>query len=361
MNLALESLNEFSSLGVHGLVHGIEPTMPRHFLLSTAQLQPRLGGYRSEIQEVAQNIDLGGPAAHRNPEVFAQIALLARDASEGRDPIAALELLEVQLGLLHIDDAQHLGDRIVRLTHVDGSIRSRRSGSCDRIDGEIIASIDSFPGRVLLPWTGLYRDLVPSNLYPDHGEPYDRSALISKVSGAAQLVQEYAPDVASDLCRVVQLVVLVPNLHDSRQWSYNLRLGYFGAIFINACTANRFGIAEALIHEYLHQRLWQWWTYEAPEGLPGGDAILRSPITNRDKPAIVMLQALIIYVTAHRFYTDATRSASFTDAELNWGLARRRELAVGIPQLAETLRQHVVPGTTAAAMIDHAVERFAPE
>ena len=74
MNLALESLEEFSDLGFDGLVRDQGPRMPQHFLLSTGQLQPALHRRSSEIEEIATAL-AEDATAWKNPEVYAQIRL----------------------------------------------------------------------------------------------------------------------------------------------------------------------------------------------------------------------------------------------------------------------------------------------
>lgn len=360
MNLALECLGEFSDLGFKGLVARVEPTMPRHFLLSTAELQPSLGSRRTEIAEIAEAMDNGSDLpASRNPEVYAQIALLAQAAGRGGDPSSVLELLRVQLGLVEFADAR-LRDGIFRLVHVDGTIRARRSSHVERLEDEIVESVAGLPARVLLPYRRLYQDLVSPELYRDDVGRYDRAGLGAKVSAAVDLLERYSPEIAADLRDVIRTVVLVPDLRDARQWSYNLRLAYFGAVFVNAFAVERHGMAEALMHEYFHQRLWQWWTYERPSGLPPESVLIRSPITNREKPAIVMLQALLIYVSAQRLYADvASGDESLTPEERRWVEQRASSLSAAIPDLHRALVEHVPDETTGALIIDRAMELFA--
>lgn len=361
MNLALECLERFSLLGFEGLVGRVERTMPQHFLRSTAKLQPSLGAHRAEIEEIAAAMENEADCATwRNPEVYAQIALLAQAVGQGRDPSPVLELLRVQIGMLCLSDARHLTDGPIRLLHVDGSIHVCHNGKINQVDDEVVASISGLAAKILLPHRGLYRDLLGPTLYPDQVLPFDRAELTEKLCKGVHLVEQYSPNIASDLECVIQTVVLIPDLNDSRQWSYNLRLGYFGAIFINGFAVGRHGLAEALIHEYFHQRLWQWWTFEPPGGLLPNSMLVRSPVTNRDKPAGVMLQALLIYISVHQFYADvAAFDDRLTPQEQNWIEERTSKLSAAIPQLSEVLREHVPKKTTVALILDLAMERFA--
>jgi HEXXH motif-containing protein len=360
VNLALDCLERFSDLGSEGLIERIEPGMPRHFLLSTAELQPNLEPCRDEIREIADALErrVGRPA-WQNPEVFAQIALLAQAAARGRDPSPVLELLRVQLELIPVSDAPNLADGPIRLMQVDGSIRVRRGDRVERLDDGIVASVENLPARVALPYEGLYRDLVPSELYRDDVQSYDARELTERLSQGADLLRRHAPEILSDLCAVIRTVVLVPDLHDARQWSYNLRLGYFGAIFVNVFPLGRHAIAEALMHEYIHQRLWEWWTYEPPDGLPADTVSIRSPVTDREKPALVMLQALLIYASAHRFYVSASHDDTLSSEERDAVEQRMSRLSTAVPELAETLRAHIADDTRAARIVDRASDAFA--
>jgi len=359
MNLALECLERFSDFGYEGLVTGIEPTMAGHFLLSTAELQPSLGPRRTEIAEIAEATNNGSdPPAWQNPEVFAQIALLAQAAARKDDPSAVLELLRVQLGLIEFADAR-LGDGIFRLVHVDGSIRACRGGRVERLEDQIVEAVAGVPARVLLPHKGLFDGLVSADLYRADSDPYDRADFCKKVLAAVDLLDSYSPEIAADFRNVIRTIVLVPDLHDSRQWSYNLRLAYFGAVFVNAFAIGRHAMAEALMHEYFHQRLWQWWTYDRPSGLPPEDLLIRSPVTNREKPAIVMLQALLIYLSAQRLYADFLSDEALTLDEQQWVEQRASNLSAAIPDLHQALVEHIPQETTSALMIDYAMERFA--
>ncbi|HEY5837571.1 MAG TPA: hypothetical protein VIT19_00965, partial [Pyrinomonadaceae bacterium] len=164
----------------------------------------------------------------------------------------------------------------------------------------------------------------------------------------------YSSELVCDLKRVIQTIVLVPNIGDQERWSYNLRLAYFGAIFINPFVVGCAGIAEALIHEYYHQRFWQWWAYDPPDGLPAEDQLITSPVTQRPKPARVMLQAFVIYTAVHAFYETQLANHSARDHQTSKWIGDRTELlARAIVQLHERLREVVPEDTRAGAMLDH--------
>jgi HEXXH motif-containing protein len=357
MNLALESLERFSDLGFDGLARDRGPGMPRHFLLSTGQLQPALRSRRVEIEALADAL-ADDTDAWRNPEVYAQIALLAQAAAGGLDPDPPLELLRVHAGLVAPSTIAR-SDGPVRLTEVDGSIRMFADDAITLVQDEVVASVPDLDAKVLLPYPGLYSDLVEPRLYPDARASRAHAELLGDVGCAVELLGRHAPDVLADLREVIRLVVLTPDLRDERQWSYNLRLAYFGAIFVNAHEVGRYGVAEALLHEYFHQRLWQWWTYEPPEGLPPDGVTIRSPVTDREKPATVMLQALLIYVAAHHFYGECW-SAGVGEGSSPWVERRLASLERAIPQLHTSLRDVVAPKSRAALILEHAAESFTP-
>jgi hypothetical protein len=351
MNLVADCLREFGDVGLADLRERVEPELPRKLLLEAADTTP----WRHEARELAERMGPPAPhAPHRNPEVYGQIALLAH----AFDPELTLDLLRVQLGLARAETLERLPPAPLRLVHVDGSIREGDPGGLRRIEDEVVARVEGVPFPVLMPRTGLFRDLVPSNLYLD-APPPDRGELLAKVEAAAPLIREHSEALWDDVVAAVRCLVLVPPLDDAKQWSYNLRLSYFGAIFVDAFAVGAHGVAEAIVHEYFHQRLWQWWDHEPPSGLPPEDRVVVSPVTGRPKPARVMLQALLIYAAAQRLNADlAARERGASEAESAWSERRSAELGRALPGLRDVLLDCLDEDTTAGRIVEHLGSRL---
>lgn len=357
VDLFAECLRQFSELELDYLRTEIEPKMPAHFLHSTLRLNQPLQKYEKKIEETVAWLSEpnGKHQPWRNPEVYCQIALLAQTASNGNSS-KTMDALRVHSGLID-PEAADLADGIWRLAHLNGTIYLVEGGERRDLSGHIVARIDSFPGLVFLPFPGLFADLIEPSLYPSTTDPFDRSELLATLGAALDLLADYSPELISDLKRVIQTIVLVPNIGNEQRWSYNLRLAYFGAIFINPFVVGREGIAEALIHEYYHQRFWQWWAYDPPDGLPREDLLINSPVTQRAKPARVMLQAFVIYTAVHMFYVDRMINNPSPDPHsAKWSADRIELLAPAIVELHKSLRGAIPKNTRAGAMLDYVWE-----
>jgi hypothetical protein len=333
--------------------------MPRHFLISTLDLQPRLAKHRKEVEEITGALTPVPGGVHTNPEVFAQIAHLSERARAGGQLEARLEALRLQAGMLAPDVAD-LEDGPYRLQHVDGFCYRVEQGRLTPLPGSVVAEIDGYPGRVLLPFSGLFSDLLDPSLYPPAESLYDREGLLAKLAYAFSLLVQAVPGLEEDLWAVVRTTVLTPSLEDGQRWSYNLRLAYFGGVFLDPFIVGPHGIAESILHEYCHQRLWQWWAYEPPSGLPPPSATVRSSVTGREKPAAVMVHALVIYVAAHSFYRVRLNQGAWAEEdEMRWVEARENHLRHSIPLLYQALCTQVAPETTIRRLLDHAMAVFA--
>lgn len=357
MNLAKACIREFSKFGPDQLFGPIEARMPQHFLLSTLELQASLRPAAEPIQEIADLLAApNGSEPWRNPEVYWQITRLARGGEAAADPQPILESLRTQAGITRLAEAD-LADGLHRLVCTEGGVYRVRDGVKTEVE-DVVMEADGFRGHVLLPYDGLFADMLENRLYPSFASEGPWSEIRGRLTQAVDLVAAYSTELFDDIQEVVRLLVLTPDLEDAQRWSYNLRMAYFGAIFINPYAIGVFGIAESLIHEYCHQRLWQWWAYDPPAGLPATDLEVHSPVTGRMKPFEVMIHALVVYVLANDFYTWALESERGPGEERDWICRRQKHLAQGIPCLHRTLLEQVETGTTLQAMLDYLLERF---
>jgi hypothetical protein len=194
-------------------------------------------------------------------------------------------------------------------------------------------------------------------LYPRLTSDYDANHLLELATRAASIFTNCCTQMSADFMKVIRHIILTPDIGNSDRWSYNCRLLYFGAIFINPFRVNPYGMVESFIHEYFHQRLWQWWAHEEIEGLPTDDVMVRSPITGNLRSAAVMLQALIIYISVLHFYHQQLDAKRDDPAQLTELLASRAsKLQRGILLLYEELRKVVPQKTTAYSLMDFAMK-----
>jgi HEXXH motif-containing protein len=211
--------------------------------------------------------------------------------------------------------------------------------------------------RVYFPRPGLFRDLLGADLYPDVPAARADADLVRDVEDALALVRAYDERLHDEVRRCFSVLVLTTDFGTVRS-SFNLRLRYLGGLFLNPFHETPLGLAEGLVHEYYHQRLWHWWWEEPLDGLPGEDVQVTSPLTGRRRPVPVMTHALLIYVAlqsmhatlARRLEADVARAAE----------ARSERLAAAIGPLGDALRQAVPAGTRASSFLE-LLGRLRPE
>jgi HEXXH motif-containing protein len=172
-------------------------------------------------------------------------------------------------------------------------------------------------------------------------------------------MEKYSPEILEDFHNTVRNIVLIPDAGSSKNTSYTCRLSYFGGIFVNPFGIDAYQLVESLIHEYYHQRLWQWWSYEDIDGLPPFEVCITSPMTGLSRPVSVMLQAFAIYISVLHFYCHAHNNFPPTTASILESLNKRVEhIRQGIPPLYERLKGSINSTTIASSMIDFLFDEF---
>ena len=94
---------------------------------------------------------------------------------------------------------------------------------------------------------------------------------------------------------------------------FSCRTRYYGGIFINPEYENGHWLAETIIHEHLHLKLWLWWTFEPVAAQAALEVEIDSPVTGRRRQVGAMLQAYLIYAQCIEFYAWAVRDGGFGD------------------------------------------------
>jgi HEXXH motif-containing protein len=312
-----------------------------------------MGVYSDDHVDHAQ-----GPLPYRNPDIFpSMIALIISDDSTHIE--RHLGNLRLHLAARDAREVEGLDDGYYRLVHSHGSLLRVREGNKRDVHKELTFRTEGSRPIVYLPADELFNDLVDTTLYPRVSEQPDAPALASLVANAMSMLRQYSPEVWADFQQVISSIVLTPDFGHPDRWSYSYRLNYFGGIFINPFRVNVYGMVESLIHEYYHQRLWQWWAYEDLPGMPPEDVTVISPVTGNRRSVQVMAHALLIYISALHFYAHQLQQPTAQEAqEREWLTRRALLLHEGIPQLYESLRTTSPPRTAALVFLDSLMEQF---
>jgi hypothetical protein len=277
-----------------------------------------------------------------------------------------LRRLEIQLGLRPIGDLRALPPATYRVLPVTGSAWKWDGEDLGRVAGAFTA-IPQCPAIVYPPRAHLFQDVLPAERYPLPADPdLDEARLLRQLGAACDLLARLDPELWQDFRDLITTIVLVPSgapsvtapfdaLHQT--FSYNLRLRYFGGIFVSATHLDTFAVVEALAHEYLHQRLWHWWELEHPDGLPSPHTTIVSPVTGVVRPAYVMVQGLMIYAAVFGLHRAALTGGVSTPAT-GWLRARVSQLEETIPRLLDALTPVVAPASTVDRLVDVAARHF---
>lgn len=191
---------------------------------------------------------------------------------------------------------------------------------------------------IIKPINGLFLDIIPRELYPNFKNIYNASERQYHIDDSFKLIKNYSESIFNDSLNCINKIFLTPSLGKGQRLSYNLRLSYLGAIFIDFLRTNKYSFAESYIHEYYHQRIWLWWYFEKPFEIPDDNYKIISPITGLPKSISVMIHALIIYISICDFYKYIEKNEAFDDPkELNFVKEKINCLEKGIPKLFVSL------------------------
>src|SRR5690606_23783957 len=220
----------------------------------------------------------------------------------------------------------------------------------------------------------LFADLPMPPVYAQSDRPGDLGLALHRHRRARPLLQLACdPAVALDLDRILRVVALLPPpppsvdptpLPPQACWSFNLRLRFPGAVFLNPFTVGAPGLAEGLLHEYLHQRMWLWWELCPPTGLPDWQRSIHSPMSGQTRPLVTMLQAAVIFRCVHHMHRAllvprVARGALDPDARA-FCRARVERRAATRPGLARRLAAYVAEGSEAWALVQRACADLPP-
>ncbi len=370
MSLLLEAIDTFSRTPSDQLAERV-PDLPLLLLDRSLQINPLLEKRQDAIIALRRHIEEHNIAAGlwRNPEIYFPIFSLSDLAPDLDRVDQLLRLLRVHLGLDPLADAD-VPDGFYRLADLDGTLVCRRGESIQPYEGEWCLPSETGHPRVYLAVPGLFsdilRDFVPPRGYSRSNAPPDPRLATERYRQAYALMMAYDRELAAEFCRIVTTVALLPPLAEPSEpddpalrWSYNLRFRYYGGIFVNPYLVDAFGLAEGMIHEYIHQRVWLWWMVDHPSGIPPVDSKILSPVTGAVRAGHVMFQALLVYTAALDFYRCMEDRTDAGPGISEWARRRMALLESALPVLAERLLK-VIPlprSSTLGRLVDWSMAR----
>lgn len=172
---------------------------------------------------------------------------------------------------------------------------------------------------IILPLKNIFSGFISSNIYPETFKTnYKITGLTKRIEKSINLIYAYSTTLKNDFFKTINYIFLTPDFNNKVRFSYNLRTGYFGAIFINEYVTNKISFAESLIHEFIHQHLWLQWAYEFPDLSKLEKIEIISPFTNRLKSITVMAHAYIIYNVIHDFHKFILSNCNLSKSEVSY-------------------------------------------
>ena len=368
MSLLVEAIDTFSQTSSDALADRVIE-LPVYLLDRSLKLNPLLESRQDAILDLRRHIEQHNVAAAlwRDPEIYYPIFSLS-DLARDLDRVdQLLDVLRVHLGLSSVG-AAGLPDGFYRLAHQDGTLVYRQGDSVRPVDAAWRLPEEEGRPRVYLGLTGLFSDIlagiVPPDVYMGSSVEADLLAAAQHYQQAYALMATYDHQLAIDFCRIVNTVVLLPPVADpldpdnpAMRWSFNLRFRYYGGVFVNPHLVDPFGLAEGLIHEYIHQRTWLWWMLDPPTGIPPVGSKVRSPVTGAVKDGTVMFQALLVYVNALDFYRRIEEQQDSVLAFSDWAKGRKAKLESALPALAENVLNVIPRDSTLGQLVNWSMAR----
>lgn len=126
---------------------------------------------------------------------------------------------------------------------------------------------------------------------------------ISVIEKALDLLHEKLnPPIAKLFGDIVHYLLISTEISNGKRHSFNLRLAYPGAIFLDPARRPALLVAEDILHEWIHQILWLAWElkHRAFSSAEWNCSVI-SPLTGNRRALPVLSQALVIYHAAAHF------------------------------------------------------------
>jgi len=343
--------------------------MPAHLFRRAVAMNPLVATDAARAHRIGEALAVANRTrdAWRDPEIYYPLFTLVDVAADAHKTEALLIRLEIQVGLRPVSDLALLADAYYRLTAVNGHTYRVDDRRVRELPQEPLARIEHWPGLVYLPTRRLFADILPAE--HDHWTviPSTDRTPVQRLAAGLMVLRRIEPELVADAADLISVIGLMPDEDASRKpadamhlrWCFNLRLRYFGGLFLNLYPVDVYGAVEGIVHEYYHQRLWQWWEVELPSGTPDQGLTVVSPVTGMERQAIVMIQALVIYVGIHAVFRaiNVARDGG-EDGSSAWLETRIAHIGRHVPVLYETLRHVVEARTIVAKLLDATMDRF---
>lgn len=272
-----------------------------------------------------------------DPELYPHLMSLLGTRESRGDARTHIWALQGHLGLRDVD-REMFSHRYFRRHGTVPGVYELDAGEIRPVANAMLMHEPGLP-IVYRPVPHLFDDVVGAGIaYEGKALPRSGQEMISAVRSAIDLVWRYDADLHQGVTSAVGVIALTGDWHPGNRTSYSMGKTYTGGVFSSLCTDSPALLAESLIHEYYHQRIWQWWQIEAPSDLPSIDMTMISTVSGHERPVPVMMHALLIYVSLVDFYRWAETACS---DESHWIRHRWQTLKVGATTLRKALRDRL--------------------
>lgn len=280
---------------------------------------------------------------HKNPELYSSLNEYI-NCSVAKSKDDALYKLGLQLGFhKYTDFTRH---DLLRLYHFQKKMYVSKEviELSEKNSLQLKDSFSSESATIILPLKNIFSGFISSTIYPENFKTnYKIAALTKRIEKSINLIYAYSTTLSSDFFRIINYIFLTPNFNNKVRFSYNLRTGYLGAIFINEYVTNKISFAESLIHEFIHQRLWLQWAYEFSDLNRLEKIEILSPFTNRLKSITVMMHAYIIYNVIHDFHKFILSNCNPGKSEVSYLKINIENSKNNLPVLNSRLLEKIPP------------------
>jgi hypothetical protein len=245
------------------------------------------------------------PELTHDPEVALCLHSLMRSVGNPKLERHFLHVLAVQLDILSIDTLNETPVTTVRRFR-DGIILTRRDATEElRITThplDINNNSTTASGIIFRQiHSDEFADIDLGDIWDENESPFDGK--LNSVLLATKILHKSLDDLSKELFQcVISYILISSELSTGKRHSFNLRLAYPGAIFIDPARRPELLVAEDVLHEFIHQVLWTSWAlnYKSFGDREWGEMI-ESPFTGNLRPLPVLAQALFIYNAAALF------------------------------------------------------------
>jgi hypothetical protein len=312
--------------------------LPFLMLDAVVQRTPN-GAVTATFRELHEYLGVEGQRYWNNPELYPHL-LRMQNGDLSTFP-GHIHSLRTHVGLDAPDRSSFGGARFLRISLPKARVLELRDGEIWELSG-VISEENTAPRRPVIyrPHPHLFDDIA-AELYVGDDARSDPAELGRLFNAAMTELRRYCPQLATSFCRTVGGIGFTAGKFEGSARSYS-SLFYLGGIF-SAITDNVPALVENFIHEYYHCRLWAWWLIEPPRDLPPREVTMVSPVTQAERPVVVMMHALLIYAGLIGYYQFVVYGGdpSYDDRVLAAARARLDALERGTQALVSKLNDEL--------------------